>query len=78
MESLIKKSIFILRNYGLRVFLIKATKWPLNRIKQIKQKFGEAKAKKNPSKVIIKLKNFTSNNPEEIFDFAWNFYSGLI
>ncbi len=32
MLRLIKKSIFVLKNYGLKIFLIKATKRPINRI----------------------------------------------
>ncbi|MEM0476589.1 MAG: class I SAM-dependent methyltransferase, partial [Candidatus Aenigmatarchaeota archaeon] len=78
MLRLIKKSIFILKNYGLKVFLIKAKKWPINRINLLKQRLNEKKAKNNPDKVIEKLKEFKSENPEEIFDFSWNFYSGLI
>lgn len=74
MLRLIKKSIFVLRNYGLKVFLIKAIKWPFNRINLLKQK----KARKNTQKVIKQLKQFNSNNPEEIFAFSWRFYSGLI
>ncbi len=78
MIRLIKKSFFILKNYGLKVFLIKAIKWPFNKINFLRQKLGENKARKNPQKVIQKLKEFNSNNSEEILNFSWNFYSGLV
>jgi len=78
MLRLVKKSIFVLKNYGLRVFLIKAIKWPINRINLLKQRLNEKKAKKNQNKVIEKLREFKSENPEEIFNFSWSFYSGLI
>ncbi|BCX15609.1 MAG: hypothetical protein KatS3mg097_501 [Candidatus Parcubacteria bacterium] len=77
-KRLIKKSIFVLRNYGLKVFLIKALKFPLNRINLLRQKLGEKRAYKNSQRVIYKLKQFNSNNPEEVFNFAWKFYFGLI
>ncbi len=75
---LIKKSIFILKNYGLKTFVKKVIRFPINRINLLKQKKAEEKAKKDLEKVIQILKSFSSNNPEEIFDFGWDFYSGLI
>ncbi len=75
---LIKKSIFVLKNYGIKAFIKKVLRFPINRINILRQKITENKAKKNSQKVIQVIKFFSSNNPEEIFDFAWNFYSGLI
>ncbi|MGC8776165.1 MAG: class I SAM-dependent methyltransferase [Minisyncoccia bacterium] len=76
--NLIKKSIFILKNYGLKTFIKKAFRFPINRINLLKQKRVEQKAKNNHRLVIDSLKSFHSNNSEEIFNFSWNFYSGLI
>ncbi len=78
MKNLIKRSIFVLKNYGLKLFLIKAVKWPINRINLLKQKLKENRARKKSQEVIQKLKQFNSNNPKETFDFSWNFYSGFI
>jgi predicted O-methyltransferase YrrM len=75
---LIKKSIFVLKNYGLEVFIKKAIRFPINRLNLLKQKITEEKARKNSEEVIKLLKSFSSNRPEEIFDFSWNFYDGLI
>ena len=75
---LIKKSIFILKNYGIKTFIKKAIRFPINRINLLKQKREEERTKKNPQEIIQTLKSFSSNNPEEVFDFSWNFYSGLI
>ncbi|MEO0225263.1 MAG: hypothetical protein ABIL76_09270, partial [candidate division WOR-3 bacterium] len=47
------------------------TKWPINRINLFKQRLNEEKAKKNPEKVIEKLKEFKSEDPEEIFNFSY-------
>jgi len=75
---LIKKSIFVLKNYGLKVFIKKAIRFPINRLNLLRQRKAEEKAKKNPQEVINLLKSFSSNRPEEVFDFSWNFYNGLI
>jgi predicted O-methyltransferase YrrM len=75
---LIKKSIFVLKNYGLKVFIKKAIRFPINRLNLLRQKITEGKAKKNSEEVIKLLKSFSSNRPEEVFDFSWNFYNGLI
>jgi predicted O-methyltransferase YrrM len=76
--DLIKKSIFVLKNYGLKTFIKKVIKFPISRIDILKEKIAEEKAKKKPEEVIKILKSFSSNNPEEVFDFSWNFYNGLI
>ncbi|GIW67077.1 MAG: hypothetical protein KatS3mg095_0975 [Candidatus Parcubacteria bacterium] len=78
MLRLIKKSIFVLKNYGLKVFLIKAIKFPINKFNLLKQNLVNKKSYKNREKVIQLLKSFNSDNPEEIFNFSWNFYGGLI
>jgi predicted O-methyltransferase YrrM len=75
---LIKKSIFVLKNYGLKTFIKKVIRVPISRIDILKKKIAEEKAKKKPEEVIKILKSFSSNNPEEVFDFSWNFYNGLI
>jgi predicted O-methyltransferase YrrM len=75
---LIKKSIFVLKNYGLKAFVKKAIRVPINRLNLLRQKIAEEKARKNSEEVIKLLKSFSSNRPEEIFDFSWNFYDGLI
>jgi len=75
---LLKKSIFVLKNYGLKAFIKKAIRFPINRLNLLRQKRVEEKAKKNPEEVIKLLKSFSSNIPEEVFDFSWNFYNGLI
>jgi len=76
--NIIKKSIFVIKNYGVKVFIKKAIRFPINRLNLLKQKIAERKARKNKEEVIKRLKSFSSDNPEEIFDFSWNFYSGLI
>ncbi|GIW67117.1 MAG: hypothetical protein KatS3mg095_1015 [Candidatus Parcubacteria bacterium] len=78
MIRLVRKSIFVLKNYGLKVFLIKAIKFPINKFNLLKQNLVNKKAYKNREKVIQLLKSFNSDNPEEIFNFSWNFYGGLI
>jgi cephalosporin hydroxylase len=72
---LITKSIFVLKNCGLKAFIKKVIRFPIN---LLRHKLKEEKAKKDPQKVINILKSFLSNNPEEAFDFSWNFYNGLI
>ncbi|GIW65031.1 MAG: hypothetical protein KatS3mg093_010 [Candidatus Parcubacteria bacterium] len=78
MIKLIKKSIFILKNYGPKVFLLKVIRFPINKFNLLKQNLANKKAYKNKEKIIQSLKAFNSNNPEEVFDFSWNFYGGLI
>ena len=75
---LLKKSIFVLKNYGLKAFIKKAIRFPINRLNLLRQRRVEEKARKNPQEVIKLLKSFSSNSPEEVFDFSWNFYNGLI
>jgi len=76
--NIIKKSIFVIKNYGVKAFIKKAIRFPINKLNLLKQKIAERKARKNKEEVIKRLKSFFSDNPEEIFDFSWNFYSGLI
>jgi predicted O-methyltransferase YrrM len=75
---LLKKSIFVLKNYGLKAFIKKAIRFPINRLNILMQRKAEEKSEKNPQEVINLLKSFSSNIPEEVFDFSWNFYNGLI
>jgi predicted O-methyltransferase YrrM len=75
---LIKKSTFILKNYGIKTFIKKAFQFPINKINFLKQRKAEKNTKENPEEVIKMLKSFSSNNIEEVFDFSWNFYNGLI
>jgi len=75
---LIKKSKFILKNYGIKTFIEKLIQFPINKINILKQRKAEKKAKENPEEVIKMLKSFSSNNIEEVFNFSWNFYNGLI
>jgi predicted O-methyltransferase YrrM len=75
---LLKKSIFVLKNYGLKAFIKKAFRFPINRLNLLRQRKAEEKARKNSEEVIKLLKSFLSNRPEEIFDFSWNFNNGLI
>jgi len=51
--NLIKKSIFILKNYGIKAFIKKAIKFPINKINLLKQKKAEKKAKKYQWKTIF-------------------------
>jgi len=44
---LIKKSIFVLKNYGLRTFIKKVSRFSINRLNLLKQKMTEGKARKN-------------------------------
>lgn len=78
MKKIIKKSIFILKNYGLKVFLIRAIKFPYNRFLFLKQRLYTKLAEKNPQKIINKLKLFFSDDEEKIFKFTYKFYGGLI
>lgn len=78
MIRLIKKSIYILKNLGPRIFILKLIKFPINRFNLLKQNLAHKKAIKNKEKIIQSLKTFNSNNSEEVFDFVWNFYGGLI
>ena len=72
------KLIFILKNHGLKIFIKKVFRFYINRIDLLKQERAQRKAKNNPQLIIKSLKSFSSNDPEEIFNFSWNFYSGLI
>lgn len=76
--SLIKKSILVIKNYGFKVFLHKLVNWPRNRLYILKEKILDYLARKNLDSLINKLNSFNSSNPDEIFDFSWNFYGGLI
>lgn len=82
MFRLIKKSLFVLKNYGLKIFLIKVINWllkrPINLLISFKLRLNEKKAKQNSELVIKELERFNSSKPEEIFDFAWKFFGGLI
>ncbi len=78
MIRLIKKSIYILKNLGPRIFILKLIKFPTNRFNLLKQNLTNRKAYKNKEKIIQILKSFNLTNPEEIFNFSWNFYGGLI
>jgi hypothetical protein len=42
---LIKKSNFVLKNYGLKVFIKKAIRFPINRLNLLRQKITEGKSK---------------------------------
>jgi hypothetical protein len=44
---LLKKSIFVLKNYGLKAFINKTSRFPINRLNLLKQKITEGKARKN-------------------------------
>jgi len=44
---LIKKSIFVLKNYGLKAFIKKAIRFPINRLNFLRQRKSEEKARKN-------------------------------
>ncbi len=56
MLRLIKKSIFVLKNYGLKVFLIKAIKWPINRINLLLRKDS------HNQETLEEVKNILSGN----------------
>jgi predicted O-methyltransferase YrrM len=75
---LLKKSYYILKNLGFNVFIKRAIRYPINKIDNVKQKIAEKKARRYPQEVIKLLTSFSSNNPDEVFDYAWNFYDGLI
>jgi len=75
---LIKKSIFVLKNFGFKEFIKKAIIFPINIINLLRQKSLQIKARKNLEEILKSLKSFSYKNPEEVFDFSWNFYSGFI
>jgi hypothetical protein len=50
--NLIKKSIFIFKKYGIKAFIKKAIKFPINKINLLKQRNAEKKAKKNTEEII--------------------------
>jgi hypothetical protein len=47
---IIKKSIFVLKNYGLKAFIKKAIRFPINRLNLLRQIRAEEKARKNSEK----------------------------
>jgi hypothetical protein len=53
---LIKKSIFVLKNYGLKVFIKKAIRFPINRLNLLRQIRAEETARKNSEKATNFLK----------------------
>jgi len=55
---LIKKSIFVLKNYGLKAFIKKAIRFPINRLNLLRQRKTEEKARKNPEKAANFLNHF--------------------
>jgi predicted O-methyltransferase YrrM len=73
--DLFRRSIKIIRERGLFAFLGKVSMFILNKIKFNCFKIW---VRVNPQRAIVQLKNFNSTNPEEIFNFSWNFYSELI
>ncbi|MGC9031743.1 MAG: hypothetical protein ACP5H7_03215, partial [Minisyncoccia bacterium] len=75
---LLKKSILVLKTKGPKTFIVKVFKYPINKINSWPLKLANKSAQKNPEKVIKELKLFNSSNYEEIFNFSWNFYYGLI
>jgi hypothetical protein len=52
---LIKKSIFVLKNYN---FIKKAIRFPINRLNLLRQKLTEEKARKNSEEVTNFLNHF--------------------
>ena len=82
MQRFIRESIFVLKNHGSKAFILRVIKFPINRLKLLKQealyKISYIKAYNNPEKVIHLLKSFNSSNPEEVINFAWSFYGDLI
>ncbi|MGC8981860.1 MAG: class I SAM-dependent methyltransferase [Minisyncoccia bacterium] len=76
--NIIQKSIFVLKNEGFNAFLIKVFKFPITKINSLREKLLHEKAKRNSKKVALNLKQFNSQDVEEVFDFSWNFYKGLI
>jgi len=55
---LIQKSIFVLKNYGLGVFIKKAIRFPINRLNLLKQKITEEKGRKIQKNLVIFLNHF--------------------
>ncbi len=62
MFRLIKKSIFVLKNYGPKVFILKVIRFSINRFNLFKQNLANKKAYKNKEKAIQLLKSFNSGN----------------
>jgi len=56
--NLIKKSTFILKNYGIKAFIKKAIKFPINRLNLLRQRKAKEKARKNSKKATNFLKSF--------------------
>ena len=70
---LIKKAIKIIQNEGWKIFLRKAIQYPFNRLRD-----SNLLLKLFKNQAIKKIQNLQSENQEEVFDFAWNFYFGVI
>ena len=70
---LIKKAIKIIQNEGWKVFSRKAIQYPFNRLRD-----SNLLLKLFKNQAIKKIQNLQSENQEEVFDFAWNFYFGVI
>jgi len=75
---LIKKSIQVLKNEGIQVFFKRAFKFIKNKIGNFKFKIVNIMARINSNRIINKLKIFNSNKINEIFNFSYKFYFGLI
>ena len=71
MNNLINKSVKTIKNEGMGMFFNKAG----NKIKYSYNNFIFKNFKNNS---ISKLQKIESNNPEQIFDFVWNFKNGAI
>jgi len=71
MDNLINKSVKTIKNQGMGMFFNKAG----NKIKYSYNNFIFKNFKNNS---ISKLQKIESNNPEQIFDFVWNFKNGAI
>ncbi len=69
--NLINKSVKTIKNEGIGMFFNKAG----NKIKHSYNGFLLKNFKNNS---ILKLQKFESDNPEQIFNFAWNFYYDVI
>jgi predicted O-methyltransferase YrrM len=79
MNYLIKKSIFLLKNYGVRELAYRIIHYLPNRFSQnLKSLSLNIKAKKNLEQIIYSIRQFNSDDPDNIFDFSRNFYEGII
>jgi hypothetical protein len=67
---LIKKSIFLLKNYGVRELAYRIIHYLPNRFSQnLKSLSLNIKAKKNLEQIIYSIRQFNSDDPDNIFDF---------